>query len=60
MPMGPVLLLGLHRVENPLIHKQIIVYDGKVKGSAFDDVLMVPRSLLNGKVSLNRQEDLLP
>ena len=59
-PMGPVLRLGLHREENPLIHKQIIVYDGKVKGSAFDDVLMVPRSLLNGKVSLNRQEDLLP
>ena len=58
-PMGPVLRLGLHREENPLVHKQVIVYDGKFVGGSPDDMLMVPRSLLKGKVSLNRQEDLL-
>ena len=58
-PMGPVLRLGLHREENPLVHKQVIVYDGKVAESSLDDMLMVHHSLLKGNISLNRQEDLL-
>ena len=58
-PMGPVLRLGLHREENPLVHKQVVVYDGKVAGSSLDDMLVVHHSLLKGNISLNRQEDLL-
>ena len=59
-PMGPVLRLGLHREENPLVHKQVLVCDGKVPTAAGDDTLMVHCSLLKDKISLTRQEDLLP
>ncbi len=59
-PMGPVLRLGLHREENSLIHKQVLVFSGTPRRQYGDDTLLVHHSLLNGKVSLNRQEDLLP
>ena len=59
-PMGPVLRLGLHREENPLVHKQVLVFSGTPRRQYGDDTLLVHHSLLNGKVSLNRQEDLLP
>ena len=59
-PMGPVLRLGLHREENPLVHKQVLVCGGKVLTAAGDDTLMVHCSLLKDKISLTRQEDLLP
>lgn len=59
-PMGPVLRLGLHREENPLVHKQVLVCGGKVPTAAGDDTLMVHSSLLKDKISLTRQEDLLP
>ena len=59
-PMGPVLRLGLHREENPLVHKQVLVCGGKVSTAAGDDTLMVHSSLLKDKISLTRQEDLLP
>ena len=59
-PMGPVLRLGLHREENPLVHKQVLVCGGKVPTAAGDDTLMVHCSLLKDKISLTRQEDLLP
>lgn len=58
-PMGPVLRLGLHREENPLVHKQIIVCAEAAHEQFGDDTLFVHHSLLKGKISLNRQEDLL-
>ena len=59
-PMGPVLRLGLHREENPLIHKQILICNGTPREQYGDDTLLVYNSLLKEKISLNRQEDLLP
>ena len=59
-PMGPVLRLGLHREENPLIHKQILICNGTPREQYGDDTLLVHYSLLKEKISLNRQEDLLP
>ena len=58
--MGPVLRLGLHREENPLIHKQVLVCSGTSREQYGDDTLLVHYSLLKEKISLNRQEDLLP
>ena len=57
-PMGPVLRLGLHREDNALIHKQIVVCDRVKLENSSDDILYVPETLLKNKISLNRQEDL--
>ena len=50
-PMGPVLRVGLFAVNDPLVHKQVVV-SGLAQNGA-DDVLYVPvESLDAGEVSL--------